>query len=58
MAIKIKLGRLHLLVSIVSYELSLSVLGISFWLHSNAEFTVFFLLISLENETVSVFGDS
>lgn len=56
MVIKIKLGKLHLLAFTVSYELSLSIFAVSFWLHKNAEVTVFFLLISLENETVSVFN--
>jgi hypothetical protein len=40
----------------MSYELSLSAFGISFWLHITIEFAVFFLLINLENETVSVFN--
>lgn len=56
MVIKIKLGKLHLLAFTVSYELSLSIFAASFWLHKNAAVTVFFLLISLENETVSVFN--
>lgn len=55
MVIKIKLGKPHLLAFTVSYELSLSIFAVSFWLHKNAVVTVFFL-ISLENETVPVFN--